>query len=188
MSADPFYLNRPVHLARRDVFYTEAADSIRQLSSSKEPAVQRLIAEKALYLLRESRRHAQAANLSEQTSPQSILFVDFLDTAVDNTQSIARMLRRQTVVGESGNPLDRFLGSTDTSSKMHGHYHRCAGLVLKGLLNIIRDAEKPLHELQQASLAIMSPTDKARYEKAYKQFSLLADGEAEAAVGPFAKP
>lgn len=188
MSADPFYLNRPVHLARRDVFYNKAADSIRQLSSSKEPAVQRRIAEQALYLLRESRRHAQAANLSERTSTQSILFVDFLDTAVDNIQSIARMLRRQTVVEESDNPLDKFLGSADTSSKMNGHYRRCAGLVLKGLMSILRDAENPLHELQQASLSKMSIIDKTRYEKAYKQFALLADEEAKSAVEPLAKP
>ena len=188
MSADLFYLNRPVHLARRDVFYEKAAESIRRLPSLKEPAAQRRVAEQALYLFREARRHAEAANLSDRTSAQSILFVNLLDSAVDNAQSITRMLRRQMEVSAPESPLDRFLGSPDTGSKMHGHYRRCASVVLKGLLSILREAEKPVHQVQQASLGKMSLTDKARYEKASTQFKKLADREAEAAVGPASEP
>jgi len=188
MSADPFYLNRPVHLARRDVFYGKAAEHIRRLPSLKEPAEQRQIAEQALYLLRESRRHAEAANLSDRTSAQSILFVNLLDSAVDNTQSIARMLRRQMEVSTPESPLDRFLGSTDTGSRMNRHYRRCAELVLKGLLHILSEAETPIHRVQQASLSKMSLTDKARYEKASIQFNELANGEAEAVIGPAFEP
>lgn len=182
MSADPFHLNRPVHLARRDVFYEKAAALIKNLPSKKPPVEQRKVAEQALYLLREARRHAEAANLSEKTSEQNRLFVDFLNTSVDNTQSIVRMISRQFVVDAQGNPLDRFLGTSGAGAKMSGHYRRCAGLVLKGLLNILQLAEKPFRDLRQTSLAKMAPADKARYEKARRHFEELADGEAEKAA------
>jgi hypothetical protein len=182
MSADPFHLNRPVHLARRDVFFDKAVARIKMLPAQKQPTEQRKLTEQALYLLREARRHAEAANLSEKTSTQNRLFVSFMDTAVDNTQSIAQMLRRQIAVEVPDNSLDRFLGSADTGAKMSGHHRRCAAHILKGLLLILQQAEKPFRDLRQTSLAKMTIVDKARYEKAFRHFDELADGEAEKAT------
>ncbi len=182
MSLDPFHLNRPVHLARRDVFYKRAVELIGGLNDPADTIQRRERAEKALFMLREARRHAKAANRSEKTSDQSRLFVDFLDNAVDNTQSIARMLRRQTAVRSGDNPLDRFLCSEDTGAEMHKHYSRCAEHILKGLLNILEQAQAPFDSLRQNSLSKMSPVDKARYEKANAHFTDQADGEAVKAV------
>lgn len=182
MSADLFHLNRPVHLARRDVFYEKAVAHIKMLSSTRLLAEQRKIAEQTLYLFHEARRCAEAANLSEKTSTQSRLFESFLDTATDNALSIARMLRNQTSAEASDNPLDRFLDSNDTGAKMNVHYRRCAAHILKGLLNILQLAEKPFRDLRQTSLAKMPVAEKARYEKAYKHFESLADGDADKAA------
>ncbi|MFA7256594.1 MAG: hypothetical protein WC047_03360 [Kiritimatiellales bacterium] len=183
MSADPFHLNRPVHLARRDVFYEKAVARIRMLAEQKQITTQCQMAEQALYLLREARRHAEAANLSDKTSSQNRLFVNFMDTVVDNTQSISRMLRRQISADSPNNPLDDFIGSGGTSAKISGHYRRCGVLILKGLLNIVQQAEKPFRNLRQTSIAKMTSVDKARYEKAYKHFDEQADNEAEKAAG-----
>lgn len=182
MSADPFHLNRPVHLARRDVFYDKAVARIRKLPVQKTNDEQCRTAEQALYLLREGRRHAEAANLSEKTSVQSRLFLNFMDTAVENTQSIIRLLRRQASTDAPNNPLDLFLKSDDTGAKMSTHYRRCAAHILKGLLLILQQGEKPCHELRRTSLAKMTLTDKARYEKACKHFEATADDEAEKAA------
>jgi hypothetical protein len=145
-------------------------------------AEQRKTAEQALYLLREARRHAEAANLSDKTSTQSRLFVKFMDTVVDNTLSITRMLRRQIVTGVADNALDGFTGSAGAGAKMSGQYRRCAVLILKGLINMLQQAEKPFRDLCQTSLAKMTAVDKARYEKASRHFEELADGEAESAA------
>ena len=182
MSADPFHLNRPVHLARRDGFYKKAVVLVNKLPGQKSISEQRKTAEQALYLIREARRHAEAANLSEKTSTQSRLFVNFMDTVVDNMLSITRMLRRQIGANAPDNPLDGFLGSTGTGAKMSGYYRRCGVLILKGLLNMLQQAENPFQALRQTSLAKMSVVDKARYEKARKHFEELADGEAEKAA------
>jgi hypothetical protein len=179
MSTDPLHLNRPVHLARRDVFYEKAVARIRVLAEQKQIATQRQMAEQALYLLREARRHAEAANLSDKTSSQNRLFVNFMDTVVDNTQSITRMLRRQISADAPNNPLDGFIGSGSTSAKMSGHYRRCGVLILKGLLNVLQQAEKPFRDLRQTSIAKMTAVDKARYEKAYQHFGEQADNEDE---------
>jgi hypothetical protein len=91
------------------------------------------------------------------------------------------MLRRQTSVDVADNPLDLFLNSSDTGAKMSRHYRRCAAHILKGLLLVLQQAEKPFRALQQTSIAKMTVVDKARYEKAYKHFDELADDEAEKA-------
>lgn len=182
MSTDPFHLNRPVHLARRDVFFSKAVETLRELSDLEDMVRRRQKAEQALFMLREARRHAKAANRSEKTSDQSRLFIAFLDNAVDNTQSIARMLRRQMAVTTKDNPLDRFLNSTDTGASMHTHYRHCAEHILKGLLNILEQADAPFDTLRKNSLSKMSPVDKARYEKARSYFTEQADQEALKAV------
>jgi hypothetical protein len=182
MSADPFHLNRPVHLARRDVFYEKAVVLIKKLPAQKSLAEQSKTAEQALYLLREARRHAEAANLSEKTSTQSRLFVSFMDTVVDNTLSTTRMLHRQIGADAPDNPIDGFIGSTGTGARMSGYYRRCTVLILKGLLNKLQQAEKPFQALRQTSLAKMSVVDKARYEKALKHFEETSDDEAEKAA------
>lgn len=182
MSADPFHLNRPVHLARRDVFYENAVARIKKLPAAKQLVEQRKMAEQVLYLLREAYCCAKAANLSEKTSTQSRLFEASMDVVVDTALSITRMLRRQTSAEASENPLDRFIGSGGVSAKMSGHYRRCAVHILKGLLNILQQTEKPYRDLQRTSLAKMTVTDKDRYEKAYKHFKALVDSEADKAV------
>ena len=179
MSSDPFHLNRPVHLARRDVFYEKAVERIHAISAQKSPIEQRKTAEQALYLLQEARRHAEVANLSEKTSVQSRLFVSFMDSVIDNALSISRMLGRQTAAGEPENSLDRFLGSSGAGANMSNHYRRCTAHVLKGLLHILQQAEKPFRDVRQTSLVKMTPADKARYEKACRHFEERVDGEAE---------
>lgn len=181
MSSDPFHLNRPVHLARRDVFYEKAVERIRAIPAQKSPVEQRKTAEQALYLLQEARRHAEVANLSEKTSVQSRLFVSFMDAVVDNALSITRMLGRQTAASEPDNSLDRFLGSSEVGAEMSSHYRRCAAHVLKGLLHILQQAEKPFRDVRQTSLVKMTPADKARYEKAGRNFEERVAGEAETA-------
>lgn len=165
MSDDLFHLNRPVHLARRDLFYEQAVDLIKQLPSQKTLEQQRDIAGQALDLFYEARSHAQAANRSGKTSTEDQLFSSFLDTAVDNTQSISRMLRRQHSVEKEQSSLNRFLGSADSGAKMSTHYRRCAAHILKGLLQVLQQAEQPVQDLQQSMLFKMNGTDKTRYEK-----------------------
>ena len=182
MSANPFHLNRPVHLARRDVFYEKAVERLRRLPSQKLSAEQRKTAEQALYLLREARRHAEAANLSDKTSTQNRRFVKFMDVVVDNALSVTRMLRRQMGVAAPDNALDGFISTPDTGAKMGKIYRRCTALILEGLLNSLERAEKPFSDLSRTSLAKMSVVDKARYEKAQKHFEELVDSEVEKAA------
>jgi hypothetical protein len=182
MHTDHFHLNRPVHLARRDVFYEEARTLLQQLSSKETPKEQKQTVDKALFMLLEARHHAEAANQSNLTSTQSQLFRKFLTTVIDNTQSIARMLRRRLSVEEKGGSLTRFLGSDATGNKMSAHYRRCAAHILKGLVLLLKDAEHPYQELRDASLAKMSATDKARYNKARLHFKEQTHSVAERAM------
>lgn len=166
MSADPFHLNRPVHLALRDAFYEQAVLQAKKLSEKKVLSEQRETAEKALRFFCEAKVHAEAANRSEKTSTEDQSFLEVLDTAVDNAQSIARMLRRQQSSKEKECRICRFLGSNEVHQKMSTHYRRCAAYILKGMLLLLQHADRPYQDLQQAGVAKMSPSDQARYEKA----------------------
>lgn len=182
MNTDHFHLNRPVHLARRDVFYEEACRLLQQLSSREKPEEQKLLVDKALFMLLEARHHAEAANRSCRTSVQSQLFLEFLTTAIDNTQSIARMLRRRLSVEEKNASLLRFLGSSVAGTNMGVHYRRCAAHILKGLLLILNEAENPYQDLREASLSKMDITDKTRYKKARLHFKEQTHPVAERAM------
>jgi hypothetical protein len=182
MNTDHFHLNRPVHLARRDVFYEQACRLIQQLPEHADPVQQKHTADKALFMLFEAQNAAVAANQSSRTSVQSQLFLDFLTIAIDNTQSIARMLRRRLSVEKKGSPLVQFLRSEMTGNKMCTHYRRCAAHILKGLLLILKAAEKPYQELCEASLSKMNATDRARYKKARLHFKEQADTVATRAM------
>lgn len=166
MSVDPFHLNRPVHLARRDVFFEQARQLIQQLPARKSPTQKHAAAKKALALFQDALRHALAANQSMDASNEELLFANFLDAAVDNTQSIARMLRRQRAVESALSPLTAFLESEDTGNKMAAHYRRCAAHILKGMLRVLPEADRPYRRIQKDAFEKMCPTDQARYEKA----------------------
>lgn len=176
MSADPFHLNRPVHLARRDGFYEKAAQIIHRLPSFRDREEQQQAAEQALDFLREARRHAAAANLAFKTSHQSRMFAGFLDMLIDNTLSMVRMLQRQGLAEAPDSPSLQFLQSRETAARMSTRYRRCAAHILKGLIGILKAAEKPCHDLQQTSLAKMSLADKARYDKARACFEQESGG------------
>lgn len=174
MDADLFHLNRPVHLARRDVFYEQARQMIGHLSIHKDPADQYETAKQALALFQNALHHAKAANQSQEAEDGDLLFYDFLDAAVDNTQSITRMLRRQRAVESETSPVIRFLNSEDSGSKMAAHYRRCAAHILKGLLHILAQAEKPYQKLQQSTAEKAPPEERTRYEKA-RQYLLTLE-------------
>ncbi len=171
MSDNAFDLNHPVHLARRDVFYEQAGELIKELSARKNPDEKKEIAEKALFFFHEARQHARAVGRSGKKSAGDLLFLDFLDTAVDNTQSITRMLRRQQAASTEEGPLGRFLESTEISTKMAAHYRRCAAHALKGLLLVLQHADKPYEQLRETALTQMSTGNRTRYEKARSHLS-----------------
>jgi len=171
MSDDAFHLNRPVHLARRDVFYEKAVELTKKLNEQKTLSGQQETAEAALHFLSEARKHAEAANRSDKTSLENRLFLDVLDTALDNALSITRMLRRQQSSQAEDCTICRFLGSSEVHQKMSMHYRRSAAYILKGLLLLLQNVDSPHERLRKTSLAEMNATDKARYDKARAHLS-----------------
>lgn len=176
MSVDPFHMNRPVHLARRDVYFEKAVQLIESLAGQRDPVKQQKTANQALICFQEALRHGTAANQSDKTSRNTRLFQYFLETAIDNTGTIARMLERRLTLEAEDNPLDQFLGESDTGIKMSTHYQRCAAHVLKGFLLVLAQAKAPVQELQDSSLVKMTPNDQARYKKAHSHFEKEAAG------------
>jgi hypothetical protein len=166
MSDDAFHLNRPVHLARRDVFYERAVQLTKKLNEQKTLSERQKTAEAALHSFCEARKHAEAANRSDKTSLENRLFLDLLDTALDNAQSITRMLRRRQSSQAEDCTICRFLGTSEVHQKMSTHYRRSAAYILKGLLLLLQNADSPYERLRKTSLAKMNAADKTRYDKA----------------------
>jgi hypothetical protein len=175
MSVDPFHLNRPVHLARRDVFYDQARLLIERLPAHKDPADQHKTADKALARFQKALFHAEAANQSQQATDEDLLFTSFLVGMVDNMESIAHMLRRQRAVDSKNSASTRFLNSGDVREKMTAHYRRCAAHILKGLLLMLPQAEPPYRKLMESTFEKMTADDRTRYEKAREH--LLSSGD-----------
>lgn len=182
MSADPFHLNRPVHLARRDACYLKAVERINRLPSLKKQQALGRPASEILYLLRESRRHAKVANLSGKTSDQSVLFEAFLDVAVDSALSLNNMIHRRDAILPAGNPIDRFLGADPADGELATRYARCITQLVKGLGHMVHRGENAFDSLRKTSVAKMAVADKSRYEKAFRHFMDQANQEAAQAI------
>jgi hypothetical protein len=168
MNGHSLHLNRPVHLAHRDVFFEQAKQLVEQFPVKKSSAEQHAVANKAQALFQDARRHAQRANRSPAASDEDLLFADFLYAALDNTQSLAQMIRRQRSAESALSPLTQFLGSSGLEEKMSKHYRRCAAHILKGMLQILPKADHAYRRLQHETFSNMTADERTRYEKARK--------------------
>lgn len=171
MTTNDFNLNRPIHLARRDVHFERAVEllymPIHELGT--EDRIRHV--EKVLHLLRTSQHHAFLATKSAGTSQTEQDFLRFLSLISHNVQSAHSMMQHQThLEGEEGF-LCQFLSASPEECALPAlHYRRRADDILQGVWHLLRLAHRPYRELQHANSHSLAPEELARYRRAYNSF------------------
>jgi len=165
-----FNLNRPIHLARRDVFFERAVEMLNMPLQELDILLRIKHAEMILSLLKTSESHAFFATRSS-ASLQEHDFLRFLKLIADNVQSIHAMMQQQShLEGEEGF-LCQFLGATAEQCALPAmHYQRRAEDILQGLWHVLQLAHAPYRSLQKANYETMNDGERERYKKAYDSF------------------
>ncbi len=171
MSKAHFDINRPVHLARRDVFFERAVELLYTPVQNMSTAERISHIEVILSLLKTAETHAFFAVQSSSTVAQESDFLRFLKLISDNVQSAHAMLQHQLHLEAEESFLCQFLNATPEQCVLPAqHYQRRAEDILQGLWNVLQLAHSAYRSLQQSNLQKLRDDEKARYKKAYDSF------------------
>ncbi len=171
VSKQHFDINRPIHLARRDVFFERAMEllcvPLKNLSTGDRIRSSDLV----LSMLKTAESHAFFAIQSSNTVAQESDFLRFLRLISDNVKSAHAMMQHQFHLEAEESFLCQFLNATPEQCVLPAmHYQRRAEDILQGLWNVLQLAHTAYRSLQTANLQKLTEEERARYHKAYESF------------------
>lgn len=171
MSKQHFDINRPIHLARRDVFFERAVEILYIPLQNIGTADRIKNAEVILSMLKTAETHAFFAIQSSSTVAQESDFLRFLRLIADNVKSAHAMMQHQLHLEAEESFLCQFLNATPEQCVLPAmHYQRRAEDILQGLWNVLQLAHTAYRTLQTSNQQKLTEDERARYRKAYDSF------------------
>ncbi len=177
-SVNHFNQNRPVHLARRDVYYEKSCLLIRTPPPGQAPheAVAEVY-EEVLFLLRVARQHARFAIRAPVGDSGNEQFCRFIDLLAGNVKAVLSMLNLKAGVERGDSDAFGFLGDNHASVALQAEeYQRRANDIVRSILSTLGMAEEPytrLLEWNAGEAAAAGETE--RYNKARRHFARLIE-------------
>ena len=171
-----FELNRPVHLARRDISFEKAIDLIsgQQPAFSGEMDVD--VYEEVLFLLRTARLHARFAIRNAGRDSHDEQFSLFVNLLAGNVKAVLSMINLKGMVEGAKGSSFGFLGVNEASAGLQAEeYQRRANDIIRSMQNTLRLAEEPFEKLKTENRASYSEEEAQRYDKARGHFEQLAE-------------
>lgn len=172
-SADPtpFTLNRPIHLARRDVHFEHASNQINTPIQKLTTQDRIRHVEQILHDLRRAEEHAFLAARSLEASPREHDFYRFLRLLQGNVASIRSMLSHHQELDGAESFLCQFLNVNRHEQLLPAmQYQRRSEDLLDGLWQLLQLAHMPYRQLKQTTLDSLSEEDRKRYHLAFDCF------------------
>lgn len=175
---DHFEQNRPVHLARRDVYFERAVEliSAHQMHSAHEIDPDRY--EEVLLLLRVARQHARFSVRHAGRNEIDEQFCRFVEMLTGNVKAVLSMINLKGMVERSGDSFFNFLGENKASAALQGEeYLRRANDLIRSIHNTLQLARDPFEILKKENADGATQEDRLRYEKAREHFMKLVKDE-----------
>lgn len=171
-----FKQNRPVHLARRDVYFGAAAERIsgmqQDLSSNSD--LERY--EDILFLLRVARQHARFSIREAGKNEMDEQFCTLISLLAGNVKAVLSMLNLKEMVEKSEGSFFAFLGGNKASVALQAEeYQRRANDIVRSVHNTVKLVEEPFQQLKAENALSASKADRERYEKARQHFVKLIE-------------
>ena len=171
VSKQHFDINRPIHLARRDVFFERAVELLYVPLQNLSTADRIKSSDVILSMLKTAETHAFFAIQSSGTVAQESDFLRFLRLISDNVKSAHAMMQHQLHLEAEESFLCQFLNATPEQCVLPAmHYQRRAEDILQGLWNVLQLAHTAYRSLQASNLQKLTEDERARYRKAYDSF------------------
>jgi len=173
-----FKQNRPVHLARRDVYFEQA---IALLTAQQQAALYEIrteVYEEILFLLRVARQHARFSIREEGKNEKDEQFARFINLLAGNVKAVLSMINLKGMVENDDQSFFSFLGSNQASIALQAEeYQRRANDIVRSIHNTLKLAEEPFELIKSEYAASASVDALDRYAKAREHFTqLVSDG------------
>lgn len=171
MTSNDFHLNRPIHLARRDVYFERAVELLYRPLQEMGTEERLGHVERVLGLLNTATVHATFAAKSGEGPDAEQDFLRFLNLITHNVQSAHAMMQHQSHLEREEGFLCHFLKATPEECALPAlHYRRRADDILQGVWHLLRLAHQSYHQLQKRTTDQLAEEDAHRYRKAYQSF------------------
>ena len=173
-----FQQNRPVHLARRDIYFERAAELIHKEQQTDTLNVCMDEYEEILFLLRVARQQAKFSIREIGKNEADEQFGFFINLLAGNVKAVLAMMNLKQTVESSEGSFFSFLGANQASVALQAEeYQRRANDIIRSLHNTLRLAEDPFELLKSKNSAGGTDEERLRYAKASKHFShLITEG------------
>ena len=175
---DHFQQNRPVHLARRDVYFECAAKLIHEGQQQFTPEIDMKLYEEILFLLRVARRHGGFAIRESGRNEKDEQFVRFINLLAGNVKAVLSMMNLKKMVDNSEGSFLSFLGANQASIALQAEeYQRRANDILRALRDTLKLAEDAFGQLKATNAESMGDDERTRYATAREHFTELVRSE-----------
>lgn len=167
-----FEQNRPVHLARRDVYFERASVLISTQQQACTSEIDSDDYEEILYLLRVALQHGKFAIRETGKNEKDEQFVRFINLLEGNVNAVLSMLELKGMVADTDGSFFSFLGENQASAALQAEeYQRRANDIIRSIHNTLRLAEEPFQALKGSYITSCNREDLERYRKASEHFS-----------------
>ena len=167
-----FEQNRPVHLARRDVYFEKAVELISDRDPL--PGMEFRIAdyEEILFMLRTARKHARFSIRNAGKNENDEQFSLFINLLAGNVKAVLSMINLKGMVENSQGSSFSFLGVNQASAGLQAEeYQRRATDIVRSIQNTVRLAQEPFENLKKENRKNASGDENSRYKKARDHFA-----------------
>ena len=181
-----FEKNRPVHLARRDVYFECAAELISAQQQRRRPEIRVENYEEILFLLRIARQHGRFSVRNNGKNEKDEQFCRFINLLAGNVKAVLSILNLKHSIEAEDGFFFSFLGGNYASVALQAEeYLRRARDIDCTIHNTLTLAKEPFQQLKEANAAALSEDELVRYNKARKHFLELAkDGRNRYSIAP----
>jgi hypothetical protein len=175
-----FELNRPVHLARRDVYFEKAAERISAQLQQVADGLATEAYEEILYMLRTARLHARFSIRDAGKNGHNEQFSLFINLLAGNVKAVLSMINLRGMVEGAQNSSFSFLGVNQASAGLQAEeYHRRACDIVRSMQNTLNLAQEPFENLKAKNREAATDEENARYHKARDHFWELVSKTSE---------
>ncbi len=169
-----FELNRPVHLARRDIYFEKAADLISAQQQVHGGELLTEDYEEILFMLRTAREHARFSIRHVGKNENDEQFSHFINLLAGNVKAVLSMINLKGMVENAQGSSFSFLGVNQASAGLQAEeYLRRANDIVRSMQNTLKLAQEPFEKLKAENRASSGDEENARYDKAREHFTEL---------------
>ncbi len=183
---DHFEQNRPVHLARRDVYFEQAAALISAQQQAFTPEINIDEYEEILFLLRVARQHGRFSIRNSGKNEKDEQFCRFINLLAGNVKAVLSLLNLKNMVENSKGSFFSFLGANQASVALQAEeYQRRASDIVRSIHNTLQLAEEPFEQLKVDNAASATDEELDRYTRAREHFALqINEGKHRYTIAP----